>query len=89
VDRLKEFKYRGKIYEIRKSTRKGKQLMVNVNGKIIHFGDPDMPEFPFTERGDRYCTRSFGIKGRNDIESPNFWSRKFLWKCIGKKSRRR
>jgi len=82
------FKYKGKQYNIKKSTRKNKQLMVNVNGKTVHFGDPKMPEYPGTKRGDAYCARSYGIKGRNNIKSPNFWSRKVLWKCKGKKSLR-
>lgn len=83
---MPKFRYRGKVYNIQKSTRKNKQLMVKVNGKLIHFGDPKMPEFPGTKRGDNFCTRTYGIKGRNDITSPNFWSRKYLWKCKGKKS---
>lgn len=89
------FNYRGKKYSIEKSNRKNKQLKVNVNGKIIHFGDPKMPEYPNTKRGDNYCARSFGIldkKGnptRKDINSPNFWSRKVLWNCVGKKSKKK
>lgn len=74
----------GKTYTIVPSTRKGKQLQVKELG--VHFGDPTMPEYPGTKRGDNYCARSFGIKGRNDIKSPNFWSRHFLWNCQGKLS---
>lgn len=72
---------------VRKSTRKNKQLMaVFPSGKKVHFGDPTMSEFPGTKRGDNYCARSSGIKGKNDPNSANFWSRKYLWNCKGKKS---
>ena len=60
--------------------------------RIVHFGEPSMPEYPNTLRGDNYCARSYGIldgKGnttRNDPLSPNYWSRKYLWNCKGKKS---
>ena len=80
--------YKGKKYEIYKSTRKNKQLMVDVNGKTIHFGNPTMPEYPGTKRGDNYCTRSYGIGNTNNPSSANFWSRKYLWNCIGKKSKK-
>lgn len=84
-------KYKGKKYRIRKSPRKNKQLMaVNiVNDEKVHFGDPDMPELPGTKRGDAYCARSSGIKGRKDPKSANFWSRKYLWNCEGKKSKKK
>lgn len=84
------FRVKGKEFVIEKSTRKGKQLMVSgpgIRGKV-HFGDPTMPEYPGTERGDRYCARSFGIGGLDDVRSANFWSRTYLWKCKGKKSMR-
>lgn len=81
---------------IKKSPRKNKQLVARCPGKDpVHFGDPDMPEFPGTKRGDNYCARSFGIKDsngrptRNDKGSANFWSRKVLWNCKRKKSKRR
>ena len=69
------------------STRKGKQCMVKVGDTFIHFGDPNMKEYPGTKRGDNYCARSSGIKGTNDKMSPNYWSRKLLWNCRGKKSK--
>jgi len=79
-------------YAYKPSTRKDKQLMTKVNGKIIHFGDPTMRKYPGTKRGDNYCTRSFSIVDkegkttRNNPLSPNYHSRKKLWRCKGKKS---
>ena len=89
---MPKFKYNGRLYDIKPSNRKDKQYMVNVNGRLVHFGDPTMKEYPGTKRGDNYCTRSAGIKDKagsktsQDINSPNFWSRKFLWGCKGRKS---
>lgn len=84
-----KLKFKGKLYLVGKPTRKGKQLSVKLpSGKVVNFGDPSMPEFPGTMRGDNYCARSFGIKGKNNPESANFWSRKYLWNCVGKKSKK-
>lgn len=85
----------GEKFDIYKSTRKNKQLMAISRKRklIIHFGDPIMKEFPGTERGDRYCRRSFGISKRDntlkDVKSPNFWSRWYLWNCNIDKSLKR
>lgn len=83
-------KYKDKYFEIKKSPKKNKQLIaVNVKTKEkVHFGDPNMPEFPNTKRGNRYCARSSGIKGKKNPKSANFWSRKFLWYCKGKESKK-
>ena len=75
----------GKKYYVRPSTQNNKQYMVKVGKKTVHFADPKMPEYPGTKRGDSYCARSYGIKGKGDINSANYWSRK-LWSCKGKKS---
>jgi len=83
---MRKVKYKGKTYTVKKSSRKNKQLMVDVNGKTVHFGDPTMPEFPGTKRGDNYCARSFGIGNIDNPKSANFWSRKYLWNCKKKKS---
>ena len=76
--------------KITNSTRKNKQLkaIFSYKGKktTVHFGDHTMAEYPGTKRGDNYCARSSGIKGKNNPLSANFWSRKVLWKCKGKKS---
>jgi len=86
---MRRFEYKGQIFKITKSPRKNKQLMVeSPDGKKVHFGDPNMKEYPGTKRGDSYCARSYGIKGVKNPASANFWSRKYLWDCKGKISRR-
>ena len=87
----KKYKHKGKKYKIVKSKRKGKQKKAILpSGEEVHFGDPDMKEYPGTKRGDNYCARSLGIAEEHDlkdnVKSPNFWSRK-LWSCEGKKSK--
>ncbi|MGV9141820.1 MAG: hypothetical protein ACOC1X_02670 [Promethearchaeota archaeon] len=87
----KKYKHKGKKYKISKSNRKNKQHKVKLpNGEEVHFGDPDMKEFPGTKRGDNYCARSLGIAKQHDkkgdITSPNFWSRQ-MWSCKGKESK--
>lgn len=84
--RTKTFVIGGKKFRVKPSKRKNKQLVaVFSDGKEIHFGDPDMPEYPGTKRGDNYCARSSGIKGVNNPKSANFWSRQ-MWSCKEKKS---
>jgi len=85
---MKIVKYKGKRYEIKKSDRTNKQLKVKTpTGKTVYFGDPKMPEFPGTKRGDRYCARSKGLGNLNNPNSANFWSRRYLWNCDGTKSK--
>lgn len=85
---LDRVKVKGQTFKIFKSPRKNKQLLaISLDEKIkVHFGAPNMPEFPGTKRGDNYCARSSGIKGTDNIKSANFWSRFYLWNCKGKKS---
>ena len=74
-----------------KSSRKGKKLKVlTPGGKIIHFGDSSMKDFTQhkdKKRRENYCKRSAGIRDGNgkltkdNKESANYYSRKFLWKC--------
>lgn len=82
------------MVKVMPSPRKNKQLVAKFpDGKKVHFGDPDMPEFPGTKRGDAYCARSYGLgkknKTLNDPRSANTLSRKILWNCRGKKSLRK
>ena len=80
------FKILGRALMIEKSNRKGKQLKATTKeGKEFHFGDPKMPEYPSTNRGDRYCKRTISLNDNSKI-NPNTLSRKILWKCKGKKS---
>jgi hypothetical protein len=83
---MKKYIIQGETVQISQSTRKNKEYVAKFpDGDRIHFADPTMNEFPGTKRGDSYCARSFGIKGKDDVRSPNFWSRQ-LWSCQGKKS---
>ena len=69
-----------------KSTRPGKKLMVEVNGKTIHFGDSNMQHFKDrtgiwkskdhgdTERRKNYRSRAGGIRkkdGSLSVKDPN------------------
>lgn len=84
---MRRYVYSGKNFSVMKSSRKNKQLVATFSdGTKIHFGDPKMPEFPGTKRGDNYCARSSGLKNVNKLKSANFLSRKILWNCKGKKS---
>jgi len=74
-----------------KSDRKNKKFKVlTPKGKIIHFGYSQMEDFTQHEdkkRRESYCKRSAGIKDKqgrltkNNKESANYYSRKFLWEC--------
>ena len=76
-------KYKVKVEE---SDRDNKQLKATLpSGKVIHFGDKQMKEYPNTKRGDNYCSRSYGISKDNKI-SANLLSRKILWNCNKDKS---
>jgi len=78
---LKYLTVNGKRYPIYRSTRKGKKFKVTVKGKDIHFGARGYRIQPNSKKSKSYCARSSGIKGKNDINSANFWSRK-MWKCF-------
>jgi len=84
---IKTFTVKGKKYSIYRSQRKGKKYKVKVGRENIHFGAKGYKMYPSTKRGDNYCARSYGIKGKDNIKSANFWARK-MWKCIKKKSKR-
>lgn len=86
---VRKFSFNRITFAVEPSSRKNKQLMATFkDGSVVHFGDPKMKEFPGTKRGDNFCARSSGIPNRNNIKSANFLSRKILWKCQGKKSKK-
>ena len=74
-----------------KSDRKNKKFKVlTPNGNIIHFGQKgyeDFTQHKDEKRRRSYCKRSAGIKDKNgkltknNKESANYYSRKFLWEC--------
>tara|TARA_B100001939_G_scaffold175295_1_gene150924 strand:+ start:1431 stop:1676 length:246 start_codon:yes stop_codon:yes gene_type:complete len=74
-----------------KSERKNKKFKVlTPNGNIIHFGQKgyeDFTQHKDEKRRKSYCKRSAGIKDKsgkltkNNKESANYYSRKFLWEC--------
>ena len=74
-----------------KSDRKNKKFKVlTPNGNIIHFGQKgyeDFTQHKDEKRRKSYCKRSAGIKDKsgkltkNNKESANYYSRKFLWEC--------
>jgi len=89
------FKTDKPLYKPYKSNKSGKKGMVFVRGKegnkrLIHFGDSNMQDF--TQHKDKkrrasYLARSGGIRDKsgnltkNNKNSPNYWSRKILWKA--------
>ena len=77
-------------YNYEKSTRKGKKLMVEVDGKTIHFGDATRQHFKDKtgiwsskdhndkKRRKNYLTRSAGIKdGKGNLTKDNPLSSNF------------
>lgn len=70
---------------IQRSTRRGKKWMVKKNNKTIHAGDSNYSIGVGTKRGNNYCTRSFGIKGKTGSMTANGLARK-MWGCVGKRS---
>jgi len=74
---------------IEQSTSPNHRFQVEVYGKMIRFGDPTMQNYWIHRdevRRKNYLTRSKGIKNkegkttRNYPLSPNYWSRRILWK---------
>jgi TFIIF-interacting CTD phosphatase-like protein len=82
------------LYKPFKSKAKGRKMSVYVmkdgKKKLIHFGDSSMQDF--TQHKDQtrrksYLARSAGIRNKegkltkDDKTSPNYWSRRVLWKA--------
>lgn len=66
-----------------KSNREGKQGMVLAKKddqiKLIHFGDPSLPDNQSREQYNRFVDRFIGQDGWDDKFSALYWSRKWLW----------
>ena len=63
--------------------KKKSAVLVKKDGKekIVRFGDPKMSiKKDQPARKKSYCARSGGISGKDNIFSPNYWSRK-AWGC--------
>lgn len=78
------------LYKPVKSERKNKKFKVLTKTGIIHFGDSrykDFTQHKDKKRRENYCKRSAGIRDKkgkltkNNKESANYYSRKFLWEC--------
>lgn len=87
---IKMPEYKGKKVTLNKPFRtpgESKKFAVYVRNpetnriKKVRFGDPKMSiKKDQPERKKSYCSRSSGIKGKNDKTSANYWSRK-MWDC--------
>ena len=84
---ITRLKVHGKGYDVFRSDRKDKKFKVNSSGRDIHFGARGYSISPGTDKGDRYCARSSGIKNKKGLDA-NELSRA-MWGCKGKKSYRR
>lgn len=87
----KYYKYKGKVFKITKSPESDKDYRATFkDGKKIDFGAKEYPEFPGTDKGNRYCARSYGLGKKRgtlkDIKNANTLSRVYSWHCKGKKS---
>jgi len=87
----KFYSYKGTVFKITKSPESDKDFRATFpDGKKVDFGAKGYPEFPATDRGDRYCARSYGLGKKNDtlgnIKNANTLSRLYGWHCKGKES---
>lgn len=84
-------KVKGFTYE--RSTKKGKKLMVTVDGKTIHFGDTKYQQYKdktgllpassnhgSLKRRESYLKRAQGIGHTSDPTSANYHAINILWK---------
>lgn len=79
-------------YDYKRSTKKGKKLMVVVNGKTIHFGATEYQQFYDKtglltkssnhldeKRRQNYLKRAKGLGHSTDPTSANFHAINILW----------
>jgi len=88
---VRYYKYKGKTFKVKKSPESDKDFRaVFPDGTKVDFGAKGYPEFPATDKGDRYCARSYGLGKKNDtlgnIKNANTLSRVYGWHCKGKES---
>lgn len=66
---------------IKRSTRKGKKWMVRVDGRLVHFGDPQYQSYD--EHHDKERRRRYSIRHQNDhiydFTKPGAFSFWLLW----------
>jgi hypothetical protein len=72
------------IIYLSKSSRSDKKYMVEVDGKIVHFGASGYSDYPThkdSERKQRYITRHKARENwaKSGMKSAGFWSRWLLW----------
>ena len=72
------------VIYLAKSDRSGKKYMVDVDGKVVHFGADgyeDYTKHKDPERKKRYITRHKANENWNKsgIKTAGFWSRWLLW----------
>lgn len=70
------------MYILSKSTRKDKKYMINIDGKIIHFGQEGASDY--TQHNDNkrkmsYLQRHYKNENWDDINTAGAWSRWLLW----------
>jgi hypothetical protein len=78
---------------IKESELKNKKLKIKVDGKWIHFGNPEYEDYSTHRdkvRQDSYCKRAGAIQYKtgglagNDPNSPNYYAMRLLWDCTPK-----
>ena len=72
------------IVDLRRSSRRDKKWMVNVNNKTIHFGSKNMSDYTIHKDPDRkanYISRHAKRENwnRSGIHTAGFWSKHLLW----------
>jgi len=81
------FKIDKPLYKPYKSDKKGKVGMVYTKKGLIHFGASAYRQNYSAAAKKSYCSRSGGIKDgsgnltKNNKESANYYSRRYLWNC--------
>ena len=70
------------VITISKSNNKNKKFMVEINGKLIHFGQAGASDYTIhhdDERKQRYLKRHMKNEKWDDPTTAGFWSKNLLW----------